>query len=168
MTANFPHLPNSRRETPLSGVGRVEAPPPGWYEDPYGRWRARYWDGLCWTERVANRGADPTQPEYGTDPLFATDTDHATELAHARAEADHWRRVAEARQRALDALGVVEQDGNGTPRADTSTPPDVDRVPRAASRDYAAIRPHVRDMAAALVAARTPTTRARGRRRKKG
>lgn len=39
------------------------APPPGWYPDPTGRHRSRYWDGSAWTAWVL----DGTQT--GTDPL---------------------------------------------------------------------------------------------------
>jgi hypothetical protein len=33
-----------------------QAPPPAWYQDPFGRHQARYFDGTRWTERVADNG----------------------------------------------------------------------------------------------------------------
>lgn len=35
-----------------------EAPAPGWYPDPSGRYEVRYWDGRSWTEHIAH----PTFP----------------------------------------------------------------------------------------------------------
>ncbi len=29
-------------------------PPEGWYPDPFGRYRKRFWDGARWTSRVTN------------------------------------------------------------------------------------------------------------------
>ena len=46
-------------------VGPMPAagPVPGWYPDPHGRHRHRYWDGAAWTEHVADDGTT------GVDPL---------------------------------------------------------------------------------------------------
>ncbi|MBK8075000.1 MAG: DUF2510 domain-containing protein [Kineosporiaceae bacterium] len=32
-----------------------QAPPPGWYRDPSGAHRFRYWDGLAWTAGVSDQ-----------------------------------------------------------------------------------------------------------------
>lgn len=49
-------------ETPVAG-GVASGPAPGWYADPAGRHQARLWDGVRWTERVADHGLE------GVDPL---------------------------------------------------------------------------------------------------
>lgn len=99
--------------------------PAGWYRDPFLRWKARYWDGRSWTERVALPGHDPTRPVYGQDPvlpparadLFLVDpalvrlveAACAEELAHLRTEVETWREVADERARALGrALNALE------------------------------------------------------------
>ena len=41
----------------------------GWYPDPYRRWKARYWDGYRWTERVAKPGRDAKVPVFGHDAV---------------------------------------------------------------------------------------------------
>jgi hypothetical protein len=35
---------------------------PGWYNDPYGRYQQRYWDGEQWTGRVATNGVAQEDP----------------------------------------------------------------------------------------------------------
>jgi hypothetical protein len=37
------------RSAPEDGKGV----PPGWYADPAGGWKLRWWDGARWTEHVA-------------------------------------------------------------------------------------------------------------------
>jgi len=97
---------------------------PGWYPDPHLRWRARYWDGRFWTERVAGAGLEPTQPVFGHDALAPPEQTFAdvaptlvrlidavctAELAHLRAEVETWRGVAEERGQALtSALSSLE------------------------------------------------------------
>lgn len=97
---------------------------PGWYPDPHLRWRARYWDGRFWTERVAGAGLEPTQPVFGHDALAPPERTFAdvaptlvrlidavctAELAHLRAEVETWRGVAEERGQALtSALNALE------------------------------------------------------------
>jgi hypothetical protein len=97
---------------------------PGWYPDPHLRWRARYWDGRFWTERVAGAGPEPTRPVFGHDALAPPERTFAdvaptlvrlidavctAELAHLRAEVETWRGVAEERGRALtSALNALE------------------------------------------------------------
>lgn len=38
----------------LSLMAQIGTPPAGWYTDPSGQHRARYWDGAGWTEQVRN------------------------------------------------------------------------------------------------------------------
>jgi hypothetical protein len=37
-------------------ASQPQAAPAGWHPDPLGRYQVRYWDGLRWTEAVANDG----------------------------------------------------------------------------------------------------------------
>lgn len=39
--------------------GSDGSPPAGWYRDPAGAGRLRYWDGTAWTHHVADRTASP-------------------------------------------------------------------------------------------------------------
>jgi len=48
----------------------------GWYDDPTGRFRVRYWEGAAWTEHVANDG--PT----GSDPLVEPDPPRMSDLGN--------------------------------------------------------------------------------------
>lgn len=41
----------------------MSSAPPGWYDDPARSGRLRYWDGSAWTDRLADRPAQPTRPE---------------------------------------------------------------------------------------------------------
>lgn len=47
--------------------------PAGWFNDPYGRFQQRYWDGARWTEHVATEGRAMVDP-MGASPVvpFAT------------------------------------------------------------------------------------------------
>ena len=100
-------------------VERQPTPGPlsvGWHPDPYRRWKARYWNGQCWTDRVANPG--DRQPVLGTDVIVpAGGNVSATtasvvllesfingELVRLRSEADKWRAIAEERGLALARL----------------------------------------------------------------
>lgn len=57
-----------RRQTELAARGIASAPPsghlppPGWHPDPLGRHQRRYWDGVAWTERVADEGRRSSDP----------------------------------------------------------------------------------------------------------
>jgi hypothetical protein len=37
-------------------------PPAGWYDDPGGSGRERYWDGMAWTERLSGEHSQPPLP----------------------------------------------------------------------------------------------------------
>jgi Protein of unknown function (DUF2510) len=40
----------------------VTLPPAGWHDDPFGRHQLRYWDGVRWTEHVADSGTAGVDP----------------------------------------------------------------------------------------------------------
>ena len=40
----------------------MSGPQPGWYADPYARHELRYFDGLRWTDNVANGGVPGNDP----------------------------------------------------------------------------------------------------------
>ena len=42
-----------RRAAAGQPLGAVAAAPAGWYQDPQGQARLRYWDGRAWTEHTA-------------------------------------------------------------------------------------------------------------------
>jgi len=45
----------------------------GWYNDPYGRFQQRYWDGSAWTEHVTTNGAQQVDPMGSSTVIpFAT------------------------------------------------------------------------------------------------
>jgi hypothetical protein len=46
-------------------------PPPAWAPDPSGRHQARFWDGQCWTDSVADGGQVSSDP-----PNWPADTGH--------------------------------------------------------------------------------------------
>ena len=124
---------DSRRlhlETPI----REPDPPaavlaPGWYPDPYRRWRARYWDGRLWTAWVARPGTGSVAAVFGHDALArppttgidglpgAFDTPmparvealFVAELTRVHAEIETTEGVAEERGGALTrALGALD------------------------------------------------------------
>lgn len=43
-------------------------PPPGWHNDPFGRFQHRYWDGARWTEHVATHGQPSLDPPVAAGP----------------------------------------------------------------------------------------------------
>jgi hypothetical protein len=168
-----------------AGGGATESPDqpaatlrPGWYPDPHLRWKARYWDGRVWTERVAGPGQDPTRPVFGQDTvappertevqvapklLRLVDVMSTSELTHLRAEVEMWRAVAEERGRAL--AGALKALESLVPRRETpsAAPTEcgagpVDPAPRSA---LVTIPDGVR--AAALNELHTMTLKQRGR-----
>jgi hypothetical protein len=53
-TAAQPVASPSPSATPAQGGGESSGPAPGWYPDPQGQKRLRYWDGGRWTEQTAD------------------------------------------------------------------------------------------------------------------
>jgi hypothetical protein len=54
-------------------VGGV--PAADWYPDPCGRHESRYWDGVAWTDNVADQGQasiDPVDPAAAAEPVLVT------------------------------------------------------------------------------------------------
>jgi hypothetical protein len=112
-----------QRQTPLAPLVV------GWHPDPYRRWKARYWDGHCWTERVGNPGNE--RPEFGRDVIVPYGDGSATvasvvllesfingELVWLRSEVDKWRTVAEERGHALARLEGATTSQRSARRAD--------------------------------------------------
>jgi hypothetical protein len=99
----------------------------GWHPDPYRRWKARYWNGQRWTERVAKPGNG--QPLFGIDVVVPSGDDPSAvasivllesfingELVRLRGEVDKWRAIAEERGLALARLEgamAVREAGRG-------------------------------------------------------
>jgi hypothetical protein len=105
----------------------------GWHPDPYRRWKARYWNGQCWTEQVANPG-DGEHPVLGTDVIVPSGDASAAvasivllesfingELVRLRSEAEKWRAIAEERGLALARMENAVAPRQGAPRADRNT-----------------------------------------------
>jgi hypothetical protein len=68
--------------------------PPGWYEDPSRRHEYRYWDGLRWTDQVANAGITSTDavprresPVEGASGSTSAPTRSDRQAAHREAPA---------------------------------------------------------------------------------
>jgi hypothetical protein len=47
---------------PAYATPAPSGPQPGWYADPYARYELRYFDGLRWTDSVANGGVPGNDP----------------------------------------------------------------------------------------------------------
>lgn len=78
---------------------RIEdAPPPGWYPDPEGSARLRYWEGTDWTDRFRAR------PPAAASAVYPTPGDAGRDDAHWSPDA---RTVAHAA--AASTQAVVEQ-----------------------------------------------------------
>lgn len=120
LTGDPPRVRATQAEvTPAGGVvatSSTYAPlAVGWHPDPYRRWKARYWNGQRWTERVAKPGNG--QPVFGIDVVVPSGDDPSAvasivllesfingELVRLRAEVDKWRAIAEERGLALARL----------------------------------------------------------------
>lgn len=103
---------------------RADAPRPGWYPDPTGDHRLRWWDGTDWTdhrrirpprERDGGDGASPTPAGSDTSSTGATVSDPgARAVASARsatAQSDQAAAmVAEARKVARDEVDKAVRD----------------------------------------------------------
>lgn len=57
-------------------MSQIGSPPAGWYTDPSGQHRARYWDGTSWTDQVRNDLTDPVDTRaataYESHPMAVT------------------------------------------------------------------------------------------------
>jgi hypothetical protein len=53
MVAGIVYLASVRERVAAAERGFLPASPPGWYPDPQGSPRRRYWDGSRWTEHLA-------------------------------------------------------------------------------------------------------------------
>lgn len=56
----------------LLASGVPESPLAGWFADPFGRHELRFWDGTLWTEHVASKGLQATDPPVDTPSAVAT------------------------------------------------------------------------------------------------
>lgn len=72
-----------------------DAPPPGWYPDPEGTSRLRYWEGTDWSDRFRARPSDAQLVQMLTD-------------VHLQGEGAH-RWVPDAPPLASDPTAMVEQ-----------------------------------------------------------
>lgn len=52
-------------------MAQIGSPPAGWYTDPSGRHRARYWDGAAWTDQVRDDIGDQFAASQPTHPAAA-------------------------------------------------------------------------------------------------
>ena len=52
----MPSCPKFEEET------RMSTQAAGWYNDPYGRFQQRYWNGAAWTHDVATNGVQQVDP----------------------------------------------------------------------------------------------------------
>lgn len=57
-----PHQPAAPVRPPVPAVPPQGLPPAGWHPDPSGRHWWRWWDGLAWTDHVADGGPVFTDP----------------------------------------------------------------------------------------------------------
>lgn len=90
--------------------------PAGWFDDPYGRFQQRYWDGARWTEHVATEGramvdpmgASPAIP-FAT-PASATDATAAAAIAGSATTDDGTEAAERGSIALLDRAGPSARD----------------------------------------------------------
>ncbi len=93
--------------------------PAGWFNDPYGRFQQRYWDGARWTEHVATDGRAMVDP-MGTSPVIPVATPaSATDAAAATAMAETTVAV-DGGAPGIDVIGLL--DRMGEPARERSRP----------------------------------------------
>jgi len=103
-------------------VRRADAPRPGWYPDPTGDHRLRWWDGTDWTDHRRIRppregdggdGSSPAAVAGDTNPAGSPATDRGVRTAarSATTQADQTAAmVAEARKVARDEVEKAVRD----------------------------------------------------------
>src|SRR5215218_4114233 len=129
----------SDQPPPPSGVRPPAYANPGWYSDPWTRFRSRYWDGQRWTDWAADGGAP-----------FVDTVDAAEEAGHLR----YTRSLVDAAaaggaidQRARRALvSLIDARGSASaprrPVPVVRTPVDPRPAPRPSVTQPATPRPH--------------------------
>jgi hypothetical protein len=104
----------------VSTSAAADTPVPGWYPDPSMRHQARYWDGFKWTDRVANNGAEGSDPVPGTEAVqtsaAAVMVGPELDSAFAPAAATAEPQAMSAGQASLAQLGEREQVDEDRPR----------------------------------------------------
>jgi uncharacterized protein YbjQ (UPF0145 family) len=79
--------------------------PTGWYEDPSGKKRARYWDGVAWTDSVSNDAS--AKPLPTAESLAAAEAERAA----AAREQQRWRSVLLTTSHELPNARIVRHVG---------------------------------------------------------
>ena len=83
-------------------MAQIGTPCAGWYTDPSGQHRARYWDGAGWTEQVRDDLTEPSvtispaSPSPAEHPMVATVAGVAEAVAAVAATDVAWPAVSEA------------------------------------------------------------------------
>ena len=70
-------------------MAQIGSPSAGWYTDPSGQHRARYWDGASWTEQVRDDLTEPTgvgEAAAGAHPVADTVASVAEAVAAVAAD----------------------------------------------------------------------------------
>ena len=82
-----------------------EAPPPGWYPDPEGGSRLRWWEGTDWSDRFR---APPTASEYDRRELVSAT--HGEDLPEAAIQTDDpYRRLQAGGLNRQDSQAIIDQ-----------------------------------------------------------
>jgi hypothetical protein len=96
----------------------------GWFQDPYGRYEQRYWDGSAWTEHVSTQGTQAVDPLGATTvvpivtPATAFDLSDASTTASVATQTTQPRKFLDslgpdARHRPAPRLSVALAGGGG-------------------------------------------------------
>src|SRR3954452_25203503 len=84
-------------------MAQIGSPTAGWYTDPSGQHRARYWDGAGWTEQVrddltepsAGLGSSAASSPLSPNPMVATVTGVAEAVAAVATTDVSWPAVSD-------------------------------------------------------------------------